>query len=164
MALVDPMGPGPNPLYDPGYPSLVRRAKGGVGGPPTGLDTRLRYFREAFRRDPAFEVLHFLPLYFPQAGRPEVFAALKILAGMEEGLPRASSPRTSFGVAAVGSVLTNQDQRIVLGEFVTAMEDEWSGFFQAYWQGGAEQRGQVQAFLRGVWGRDYASALAPFLA
>lgn len=162
MALVDPWGPGPNPLYDPGYPNVVRRAKDGGGGQPTALDTGLGYFREAFRRDPAFEVLHFLPLYFPQAGRSEVISALKLLAGTEGGIPRAVSPRTSFGTAAVGSVLTTPDQRRLLGEFVTALEDEWTGFFQAFWQAGSE-RGQVQSSLRETWARDYAAILAPFL-
>ena len=163
MALVDPIGPGPNPLYDPGYPNVVRRAKGGAGGSPTALDVRLGYFREAFRRDPAFEVLHFLPLYFPQAARSEIFMALTLLAGTEEGIPRATSARTSFGTAAVGSVLTTREQRSLLGEFVTALEDEWTGFFQAYWQGGAGQRGQLQTVLRDVWGSDYAASLTPFL-
>ncbi len=163
MALVDPIGPGPNPLYDPGYPNEVRRAKEGLGLSPTLLDDRLAYFREAFQRDPAFQVLHFLPLYFSRAGRTEIFAALELLAGTGEGIPRAPSTRTSFGVAAVGSVLTTRSQRSVLGEFVRALEGEWNGFFESYWQGMAVQRGQVEASLQDVWRRDYLPALGPFL-
>ena len=163
MALVDPIGPGPNPLYDPGYPNEVRRAKEGLGLSPTPLDDRLAYFREAFQRDPAFEVLHFLPLYFSRAGRTEIFAALKLLAGTGEGISRASSARTSFGVAAVGSVLTTRSQRSILGEFVEALEGEWSSFFESYWQGFSVQRGQVEASLQDAWRRDYLPALAPVL-
>jgi len=163
MALVDPIGPGPNPLYDPGYPNEVRRAKDGLGLSPTPLDDRLAYFREAFQRDPAFEVLHFLPLYFSRAGRTEIFAALKILAGTDEEIPRAPSPRTSFGMAAVGSVLTTRSQRSVLGEFVEALEGEWSSFFESYWQGTAVQRGQVEASLQDAWRRDYLPTLTPVL-
>ncbi len=163
MALVDPIGPGPNPLYDPGYPNEVRRAKESLGVYPTGLDGRLGYFRDAFRRDPAFEVLHFLPLYFARAGRAELFTALKLLAGTEEGIPRAPSARTSFGVAAVGSVLTTRNQRTVLGEFVKALEDEWANFFEAYWQGGAVQRGQLETSVQDGWRKAYFPAIAPLL-
>jgi len=163
MALVDPVGPGPNPLYDPAYPNEVRRAKEGAGISATDLDVRLGYFREVFRRDPAFEVLHFLPLYFSRAGRTEVFAALNLLAGTEGEVSGAPSARTSFGMAAVGSVLTTPSQRSILGEFVTALEAEWTAFFESHWQGAAGQRGQVQNSLRDAWGRDYLPALAPFL-
>ena len=164
MALVDPVGPGPNPLYDPAYPNEVRKAKEGAGVGQTALDARLGYFRAAFRGDPAFEVLHFLPLYFAEAGRSEVFAALKLLAATGEGLPRAQSRNTGFGIAAVGSVLTTQSQRSVLGEFALALEEEWDAFFEAHWREGASRREQIQASLQDTWQKNYSPALGSFLA
>jgi len=163
MALVDPMGPGPNPLYDPAYPNEARKAKESAGVGQTVLDAQLSYFRTAFRGDPAFEVLHFLPLYFAEAGRAEVFTALKLLAATAEGLPRAQSQNTGFGIAAVGSVLTTQSQRRVLGEFVLALEEEWDAFFEAYWREGADRREQLRVSLQDTWGNDYGPALDPFL-
>jgi len=163
MALVDPIGPGPNPLYDPGYPNEIRRAKEGAGSPSTVLDTRLGYFRDAFQRDAAFEVLHFLPLYFPRAGRAEFFAALKVLVQAEEGIPRAPSAHTAFGLAAVSSVLTTRAQRSVLGEFVSALEAEWDSFFGEFWRTGVPQRNQILSSLQEVWGSVYSPALGPFL-
>jgi hypothetical protein len=164
MALVDPVGPGPNPLYDPAYPNEVRKAKESAGVGQTALDARLGYFRNAFRGDPAFEVLHFLPLYFAQAGRTEVFAALRLLAATAEGLPRAQSRNTGFGIAAVGSVLTTQSQRRVLGEFALALEREWESFFEAHWREGADRREQLRVSLQDAWVNDYGPALVPFLA
>ncbi len=163
MALVDPVGPGPLPLYDPAYPGQVRRAKEAAGVSSTGLSNRTGYFRSAFQQDEAYEVLHFLPLYFPQAGRTEIFSALTILAGTEEGVPRAPSARTAFGLAAVGSVLTTPGQRRVLGEFVQALEEEWSAFFGPWLREGAEARNQTLRSIQASWSRDFGPALRPFL-
>jgi hypothetical protein len=163
MALVDPIGPGPIPLYDPGYPSEVRRAKESAGVSGTLLDDRLDLFRRAFRRDASFEVLHFLPLYFPNSGRTEVFAALDLLSGSEGGIPRTRSTNTSFGVEAVGSILTTIDQRRVLGEFVRALEEEWDDFFGAWSSGDAARRRATESAVQASWQQDFRAALAPFL-
>lgn len=163
MALVDPVGPGPSPLYDPGYPGEVAQAKAAARVRRTRLDSQLGRFRSEFRRDPAFEVLHFLPLYFPQAGRMEIFTALELLAGTDEGIPQAPSPRTSFGMAAVGSVLTTPGQRRVLGEFVLALLDEWADFYEVHWQETAGNRQETEVSLRSEWRNNYGPALAPFL-
>jgi hypothetical protein len=163
MALVDPIGPGPNPLYDPAYPSEMRKTKAAAGVSTTVLDNRSGYFRGAFQRDPAFEVLHFLPLYFPQAGRVEVLSALKVLAGTAEGIPRAPSVNTAFGLAAVGSVLTTRGQRTVLGEFVAALEEEWAVFYQHHWRERAAAQDQILASLQECWRVGYLPALTPFL-
>jgi hypothetical protein len=161
--MVDPVGPGPLPLYDPGYPTEVRKAKGAAGVSSTNLSDRVGYFRSAFQQDGAFEVLHFLPLYFPQAGRTEVFSALTILAGTEEGIPRAPSPRTAFGLAAVGSVLTTPGQRRVLGEFVQALEEEWTAFVGSWLGGEADARNLTLRSVQASWNQDFGPALKPFL-
>ncbi len=163
MALVDPVGPGPLPLYDPAYPSTVRRAKEAAGVSSTNLSDRVGYFRSAFQQDGAFEVLHFLPLYFSQAGRTEVFSALTILAGTEEGIPRAPSRRTAFGLAAVGSVLTTPGQRRVLGEFVQALEGEWTSFFRAWSAEEAEVRDLTLRSVQASWNQEFGPALKEIL-
>jgi hypothetical protein len=163
MALVDPIGPGPLPLYEPAYPGQAGQARQAAGVSASTLIDRAAYFREAFQRDAAFEVLHFLPLYFVQAGRTEVFSALTLLAGTEEGIPRTTSPRTAFGVAAVGSVLTSSSQRRVLGEFVQALEDEWGRFFAAWWRENGGQQDRIAASIQEAWSREFSPALKPFL-
>lgn len=159
MALVDAFGPGPNPLYDPAYPGEIRRRKVEAGLGSTSLDRRAGYFRGAFRRDPAFEVFHFLPLYFTQAGRGEVFSALEVLAGAEEGIPRGVTTRSAFGVAATGASLPTPAQRRVLGEFVQVLQEEWVEFYQSHWQRATEQRRAAQQTLQALWVEEFQPAL-----
>ncbi len=115
------------------------------------------------RRDPAFEVMHFVPLYFPQAGRTEVLTALTLLSKTETGIPRAPSAHTAFGLTAVGSVLSRPDQRAVLGQFVQALESEWQTFFEDWWRSGEARRLEWEADLQRIWQVEYAPPLASFL-
>jgi len=163
MAIADPIGPGPIPLYDPSYPARMRLEKEGAGVSATPLDQRSGYFREAFRRDPAMEVFHFLPLYFSEAGRTEVFMALEALAVTREGIPRAPSSRTQFGLAAVGSVLPSPSQRALLGEFVSVLKAEWEHFFSDYRERKSPDRDEAQSELQGLWDTEFGPALAPLL-
>lgn len=163
MALVDPIGPGPNPLYDPAYPGEIRAAKEAAGVSTTALDQRVGYLRDAFQSDPAFEVFHFLPLYFPRAGRDEFFSALKVLVGTPEGIPRAPTVNTAFGLAAVGAVLATVEQRRVLGEFVSVLEEEWTAFFQHDYRAAAPEREAVLTALQRSWTEGHRPSLAPFL-
>lgn len=164
MALVDPMGPGPVPLYDPAYPGQMASARtaSGAGDPP--LDGRAAEFREAFRRDPALQVFHFLPLYFPSAGRTEVFQALLTLASTPEGTPRVSSSRTQFGLTALAAVLPLAGQRRLLGEFVSALEAEWRGFYRDYRRDRAASWHQVEAAVQNLWDGEFLEPLLPFLS
>jgi hypothetical protein len=163
MASVDAFGPGPNPLYEPAYPGEIRRRKVEAGLGATSLDRRAGYFRDAFRRDPAFEVFHFLPLYFTQAGRTEVFSALEALAGTEEGIPRGVTTRSAFGVAAAGASLQTPTQRGVLGEFVHVLQEEWAEYYESSWQRTAEQRRAAEQTLRALWAGEFQPVLASSL-
>lgn len=163
MAVVDPVGPGPNALYDTSYPSRLRQERDLSGAPASVLEARAGYFRSAFRQDPSFQVLHFLPLYFPQAGRTEVFAALGVLAQTQEGLPQAPSARTAFGLAAVGSVLTTPEQRQLLGEFATDLYGEWGGYLEGRSRSQVAERELLHSSLNRSWRDVYAPVFEPFL-
>jgi len=164
MALVDPQGPGPNPLYDPAYPHRVRQAKESVGVYPTVLDREVGRFRDAFRKDPALEVLHFLPLYFVGVGRVEIFEALKLLATQPAGIPRSPSPQTSMGLAAIGSVLQSPEQRALLGEFLAALEAEWDSFLGRELRSEALNKEDLLRSAQSLWDQRFQPALAPFLS
>jgi hypothetical protein len=142
---------------------MIQKAKASSESISTSLDDRLGYFRSAFRNDPAFEVLHFVPLYFPGAGRVEVLSALKELAGSPEGIPDAPTDRTSFGLAAVGSILSSPDQRRILGEFVQSLEQEWTEFYQAYQRSWGEDRDETVRLLQESWSEKYGLSLKPLL-
>ena len=163
MATVDPVGPGPNPLYDPAYPVEMRGRKGAAGIGQTPLDQRAGYFRDAFRRDQAMEVLHFLPLYFAEAGRVEVFQALEALAVSRDGIPRTSSPNVRFGLTAVGSVLPAAGQRALLGEFVSVLEAEWDSFLSGDRRAELADREEARNAIQGLWDSEFGPALAPLL-
>jgi len=163
MAMVDPVGRGPMPLYNPAYPNVVRKAKSEAGLSSTALDSSLGYFRQAFRGDPSFEILHFLPAYFPTAGRTEVFTALEALSATRGGIPESPSPRTAFGLTAVGSVLATPEQRMVLGEFARALRSEWAEFFGGWWQGRAAERDALYDAAKSAWREDYRGSLADVL-
>jgi hypothetical protein len=163
MAMVDPVGPGPLPLYDPSYPARVRALKERAGVSATPLDQRAGYFRDAFNRDPAFEVLHFLPLYFAEATRTEVSAALETLAVTGEGIPTGVPTRARFGTAAIGAVLSSPGQRALLGEFISVLSAEWEGFLSSYRREGLPARDEVQAEAQTIWDREFGPELGPLL-
>ncbi len=163
MAMVDPVGPGPLPLYDPSYPTRIRVLKERTGVPATPLDQRAGYFRDAFNRDPAFEVLHFLPLYFGEATRTEVFAALERLAVTGDGIPSDVPTRARFGAAAIGAVLSSPGQRALLGEFVSVLSAEWEGFFSDYRREGLPARNEIQAEAQSIWDQEFGPLIGPLL-
>jgi hypothetical protein len=163
MALVDPQGPGASPLYDLNYPHRVREAKEAAGVGTTPLDGSVGRFREAFRRDPAFEVFHFLPLYFAGAGRVEMFGALKTLATRSSGIPQSSTPQAAVGLAVVGSVLQTPDQRALLGEFIAALEAEWTTYLSVDFRSRAPASEALGREVQKVWDERFGPALGPFL-
>ncbi|MFC1661686.1 hypothetical protein ACFL3S_09585 [Gemmatimonadota bacterium] len=162
MASVDPFGPGPQPLYDPSYPARIRAVKEEAGFFPTPLDEHSGRFRDAFRADPAFEVFHFLPLYFADASRIEFFSALEALAVASERIPRATSPNTSMGLMATGAVLPTRGQREVLGEFVAVLQAE-DAFFGRFRRGAAAHREASHRALQIFWDGEFGPKLGALL-
>jgi hypothetical protein len=163
MAMVDPMGPGSSPLYDLEYPNRVRVAKGESEVGSTPLDRSAGRFHEAFSRDPSFEVLHFLPLYFAGTGRVEMIAALKLLATARTGIPQAPTPQTSLGLAAVGSVLRTPEQRALLGEFIVVLEAEWSSFLNSQVRSRAAESEVLAREVQRSWDERFRPGMGPFL-
>jgi hypothetical protein len=136
------------------------RAGSGERGAGRALAERAGEFRTAFEADTAFEVLHFVPLYFAASDRAAMLAALRRVA--EEGGAAAArlQPTEQFGAAAVAAVLRTPEQRRVLGRFVAALEQEWVGGFAT--RPGARAGERAVAAADSTW-RQVAPALAPFL-
>ena len=163
LAVVGVEGLGALPMYESGYPARIRMAKEAKGVYPTPLDRIAGRVRSAVQRDPAFEVLHFLPVYFAGSGRLEMMEALQAVAVQRSGVPSIGASRARFGATAVASVLTSPEQRAILGELVQALGQEWDLFYGEYWQGQLEEgRGSVGA-LQDRWSRDFLPSLDPFL-
>jgi len=131
VALVGFQGFGAGELYDPQYAARVRQAKDGLGI-ASELDRSAPRLLDAFRNDSTFEVVHFVPLYFGAVGRLEMLDALRGLVTDPDQAVELASPAARFGTAAVAAVVTTPQQRQVLGQFISALESEWSIFYRDY--------------------------------
>lgn len=162
LAVVGYDGGGVVPLYDPGYAARARRAKQAAHRFPTRLDRRAPALLAALRRDPAFEVLHFLPLYFAETDRESMFAALR---GVARGHVAAgdADPSTRRAAAALAAALPRADQRRVLAEFVDALDAEWHDFYAADEAARARRRRGADSLLAAVWAGRLAPAVAHYL-
>lgn len=163
VAVVGFRGFGPLPLYDPAYADRIRRAKDSLGVFPTALDRQAERFRTAFAADSNFEVLHFVPLYFPAADRAAMLEALRAVARQRSGIPAVTDPRIRFGAAAVAAVLRRPEERRILGDFAEALDREWREFYGAYWATRWAERGPRVAELQMEWDARFAPSLADYL-
>jgi hypothetical protein len=163
LAQVGFMGFDSVPLYDAAYASGVRGHKVAQGVGQTLLDRDADGLRIMFEADPAFEVLHFVPVYFAGVGRAETLDALEAIAESPSGIPDAPSTGSRFGTTAVATVLTERDQREILGEFVAALRDDWTLYLRSALDEDAAARDASLARLRARWDEAYAPYLADYL-
>lgn len=117
LAVIGSHGTGEYPFYDPKYALRVRGAKAHAGIATT-LDVNASTFRRAFDRDSAFEVLHFVPLYF--VGRAPDAVLDELTAG------------TSAAARAVRAALPGDAERATLQSFLDAARDEWRLYLRAH--------------------------------
>lgn len=149
-------------LYDADFALRVRDAKR-AAGITTRLDTERAALRAALARDSAFEVLHFVPLYFVGTDRAGMTAALRaVAAGRDAG--GLADPRARFGATIVAAVLTTPAQRAVLARLVEAVEDEWQRFFGVWWSEGTAGRSRQEDSVQALWDGVLAHRLRPVLA
>ncbi len=154
LAVVGLQGFGPLPFYSAAYATETRAAKRAAGRFPTLLDSLAPELGAAFARDSAFEILHFVPLYFAAA---EPAAMLDALAEVARGRPPPEP-----GARLVASVLRSASQRRALGSLVRALRAEWDGYFGAQWNARRADRERALAAATAEW-RDLEGALGGFL-
>lgn len=162
LAVVGFEGFGPLHMYDPTYASSVRAEKLRRGLYPTLLDRKAAYLKTAFERDSAFEIMHFVPLYF-LARDGEL---LDLMKGMAQPSVPANAPAARSGgdaVAAVGGVLRSERQRKLLLEFAEALDDERRVFYDAFVREALPQSLQSRESLAGFWNDNALPQLAGFL-
>ena len=155
-------GSGPDPLYDPSYPTRVRDVKEGLVVYPSALDRNAPRFLAAFQADSAFELLHFVPLYFASAGPDRMLDALTQVAETGEAL--VDDPVAQFGAGIVAQLLAEDRQRDVLLEFTRTLSEEWAAWFEDAWTRSVLDRRVDLAALQSSWDERFAGPLAPYLA
>ncbi|NNM31995.1 MAG: hypothetical protein HKO53_02965, partial [Gemmatimonadetes bacterium] len=149
LAVVGFEGSGPDHLYDPSYRARVREVKEGLGVYPSALDRGSPGFASAFQADSAFELLHFVPLYFASAGPDRMLTALAQVA--ETGNATVADPVAQFGAGIVAQLLPEERQRDVLLQFTRALSEEWTAWFEDVWTRSVLDRRVDLAALQSAW-------------
>lgn len=152
----------PLPLYRNGYAAEIRRDREARGQARTRLERDRDALLAAFRTDSAFEVLHFLPLYFAAAGDAMLEALARVSAEGERAIP-ALAPPTRFGAAAALLTLPRPEARRLLGQFVAELDTEWTAAYATEWRAAAEREGPAIAEAERRWRSEFEPALRPFL-
>ncbi len=162
LAVVGFDGSGPDLLYDPAYRARVRQLMEQLGVYPSALDRNAPGLAAAFQSDEAFELLHFVPLYFASAGPDRMLAALTQVA--ETGETAVEDPVAQFGAGIVGQLLPEDRQRAVLLDFTEALLETWNTWFEDSWTRSVLDRRVDLATLQAAWEQRFAGPLRPYLA
>ena len=160
LAVVGYEGYGPLGLYDARYAERVRDAKT-QAHLTTTLDRRAADFRRLFAADSAFEVLHFLPLYF--VGR-EPSLVLSALRTAVRETPR-NAPASSLTSAAnvIAAALPTQQERATLASLLDAVDDEWNTFLRADRSSRVADDRRAVRDLQSTWDDRFARSLDGYL-
>jgi hypothetical protein len=145
--------------YAAGYAEAISKAKQAKGVYPTPLDQEIEDLREDLAEDRAFQVFHFLPLYFPDAEPEEFLRALRAVADKETRDPDKVNRVTRPGVAVVSRTIRSGGQRGRLKKLVELLEDEWEVFYAEYWEESVSSNRAVINNSRRQWMADFEPAL-----
>jgi hypothetical protein len=144
------------PLYDAGYTWAVVSERRATGVEPTPLERDRGELHAALSRDPAFEVLHFVPLYFTEA---PIEVALDALEALDNPSDRRTGSRIRREAAALARVLHEPEQRRTVARFVQALRAERSHL-------PARDRGELESStreIRALWVDSVRESLGHFL-
>jgi hypothetical protein len=161
LAVIGYDGYGPLSLYDARYASRVRDTKARAHM-ATMLDRRAPDLRRSLAADSAFEVLHFLPLYFVGQEPSLVLSALRA-AARETSRGQAPGALTFAPNAVVASLPTRQE-RDVLVSLLDAVADEWATFVRADRAAHETDDRRVVRELQSAWDDRFAHVLDGYLA
>jgi len=149
-------------MYDTAYLERVRAAKQELGIYPTPLDERAEKLRDEFEGDPAFELFHFVPLYFPEASRDRMLAALAAVADRRTRDSTIAGRDTRAGMRLLEARFREGGQRRWLREFVELLQSEWDLFYADFREETAAGDATYLTVMRRRWEADVAPAFADF--
>ncbi len=156
MAVVGFAGFGRVPLYDASYAWSVVSDRRSQDIEPTTLERERGSLQAVFTRDPAFEVLHFVPLYLADA---PVDVALDALDPLSVNSGGRADGRIAREVGALAEVIREPAQREALARFARALREERDVLASARTRGiDLEESGLEQ-----LWRDVAAGPLADFL-
>ena len=161
LAVIRYDGYGSLGLYDIRYADHVKAAKARARITTT-LDRRAVELRSSLAADSAFEVLHFLPLYFVGKDPSVVLPALR--AALHDS-PRGTYAGSVASTAAlIAAALPSARQRAVLLSLLDAADDEWTSFLRSDRATRAADDRQTVVALQAAWDARFVAPLSPYLA
>lgn len=151
------------PMYQPGYAARTRRRRADRGLEATMLERDGHRFLAAFQHDSAFEIVHFLPLYFAAADRVDMLSALETATAAGPPALPTIEPTARFGAAAALKTLGAAAQRRLLSDFTEAVTQEWREAYEVEWRALLAEGTPVVGEAERRWRGEFAPALRPFL-
>ena len=113
-------GPGTLPYYDARYARTVAATKARQGVGPSKLDRDAFRLRQAMASDSAFEVLHFLPLYFGRMEPKELPRRLRRTVASTPAAPAADDVTQAVRSALASRTIVRRERscRTLVGTIV----------------------------------------------
>ena len=161
LAIIRYDGYGSLGLYDTRYADRVEQAKARARMTTT-LDRRAVELRSSLAADSAFEVLHFLPLYFVGTDPGVVLPALRAALHENPREPYAGSVAST--AALIAAALPTARERAVLISLIDAAGDEWTSFLRNDRLTRAANDRQTVSALQAAWNDRCVATLSGYLA
>jgi len=164
MAVIAADQPGPLGLYSADYARYIRDVKMQAGVYPTALDSLASDLRKDIGDAKGnLEVLHFIPLYFPNADAEQMLRALRAVARGRTSDAALSTPEVRFGAFVVAQAMEAGGDRRLLQRLVDVAEREWDVFYRQYWSDHlTELQGRIGE-MQSMWDSFVAPQLGSFL-
>ena len=161
LAVIGYEGYGPLSMYDSRYAARVHDAKV-RGHVTTTLDRRAAELRTVLAADSAFEVLHFLPLYFVGQAPSVVLSALR--AAIVDGSRASSTTSLMPAASVIAAALPTRQERAAFTSLLDAVDDEWTTFMRADRSSRLAEDRRIMRELQSAWDDRYAGALGGYLS
>lgn len=160
LAILGYDGYGPLSLYDTRFAERVRDTKARAHI-TTGLDRLGPELRRSLAADSAFEILHFLPLYFVGQEPSLVLSALK--AAVRETRPGLPAGSLASAANAIAAALPTAHERDVFVSLLDGVDNEWTSFVRAERASHAVEDQRSARVLQSAWDDRFANALDNYL-
>jgi hypothetical protein len=160
LAVIRYDGYGALGLYDTRYADRVKDAKARARITTT-LDQRAVELRRSLAADSAFEVLHFLPLYFVGKDPSVVLPALR--AALHDSPRETYAGSVASTAALIAAALPTARQRAVLIALIDAANGEWTSFLRTDRLTQAANDRQTVVALQAAWNDRFVAPLSAYL-
>jgi hypothetical protein len=162
LAVIAADQPGPLGLYSADYARHIRDLKQQMGVYPTALDSIAPDLRADIGDGRNLEILHFVPLYFPNAGAEEMLVAIRD-ATKGRGFSMGGGRQVSFGMAVVAQASQDGKSRRLLEKLADVAEKEWRVFYRQYWEEIGPQQDSLAQAMEVMWNTQLAPGLRDYL-